>query len=73
MLFDFLYCFVVTGRKPFLVSYGLLNAFVDVSFVLSSIAITSLGEEGAGRCAGRLFVCPRSVFSWFTTLHLRAR
>ena len=39
-----------------------------VKFVLSSIVITSLGEEGAGRFAGCLLVYPHFVVSRFTTL-----
>ena len=33
---------------------------------MSSIMITSLGEEEAGRCAGRLLVCPCFVVSRLT-------
>ena len=36
--------------------FGLALCFVCVSFVLCSILITLLGEEGAGLCASRAFV-----------------
>ena len=44
-----------------------------VSFVLFSIAITSIGEERVGRCAGRLLVFPRCVASRFTSLPVCSR
>ena len=34
---------------------------------MSSIVITSLGEERPGRCAGRILVCQRFVVSHFGT------
>ena len=43
---------------------------VHVSFVLSSGVITPLGEEGVGRCAGRLLVCPSFMVSRFIALAL---
>ena len=39
--------------------------FVVVGFVLPSVVIISLGEEGAGRYAGCLLVCPRFVIARF--------
>ena len=37
--------------------FGLALLFVCVFFCLSSILITLLGEEGAGLCVYRAFVC----------------
>ena len=37
--------------------FGLALPFVYVFFCLFSILITLLGEEGAGLCAYRVFVC----------------
>ena len=56
MLFLILCTFVVytTGRLIFL---SLLVLFALVSPICFSILITSFGEEGAGLCASRTFVC----------------
>ena len=55
----------------FLVFYCLVTAFLYINvFVLSSIVITSLGEDGAGRFAGRLLVGPYFVVSLLFALTL---
>ena len=65
--------FVVIGRisfsRIFCFCYYISRLY---SFGLSSIVITSLVKEGAGCCAGCLFMCPRVVVSRFTSVPLGA-
>ena len=63
--------FVVFSTRRFVLSHALLFVLVFFFSVLLSIVITSHGEEGAGLCASRAFVCVfctrqfLSVFSSF--------
>ena len=68
-----LFCRVIWWQagEPFLVSYGLITMFF-MGFFLSTIVITTWGEEWAGHCAGLLLVCPCFVILHFTTLPLGA-
>ena len=67
MLFLILCSFVVytTGRLMFFKSSLALCPRFSVCF---SILITSLGEEGAGLCASRTFVCFARVCFFFFLL-----
>ena len=49
---------------PLLIAYGKHRFFHDVAQLLSCIVIT-IGEEGARRRAGRLYVCLHFVESRF--------
>ena len=57
----FLYCFVLTDHEAFSRILWVGNYVIFFFFSLPSIVITSLGEERAGRSAGRLLVCPHYV------------
>ena len=48
--------------------FMVLYLFFYVSFDLSSIVITVLGKNKAGRCTGWLLICLLFVVSHFTTL-----
>ena len=65
MSFDFGF-FSDRSQIPFFVSYGLLNTFI-INSVLHGSVITSLGEVGAGRIAGRLLAtfCHLETFRLF--------
>ena len=52
--------------ESFLIYYGLVTSLFIL--ILSSNAITSLGEKGAIYCVVRLLICPRFVVLGLTTL-----
>ena len=63
-----IYYLAIEGRI-----WDLIVSVPDHGLIFYIVLSTSFGEEGASRCAGRLLMWPRLVFSLFTALALGSR